>query len=62
MGVSSYWIVDPTAPCALTVLELDDSGTYQQVAHVVGDQEFVAARPFPVTVVPAGLFDGLRPG
>ena len=61
MGVASYWIVAPTAPCALTVLELDDSGTYQQIAHVVGDEEFVATRPFPATIVPARLLDGLRP-
>ena len=37
------------------------AGRYQQVAHVEGDEPFVATRPFPVTVVPARLLDGLRP-
>jgi Uma2 family endonuclease len=55
MGVASYWVVDPTGPGALTVLELDADGRYQQVAHVEGDAEFAAIRPFPVTVVPARL-------
>ena len=61
IGVASYWILDPTEPGTLTVFELDDQGRYQQVAHVVGDEELVAERPFPVAVVPARLLDGLRP-
>ena len=62
MGFPSYWIVDPTPPGALTVLELDAAGAYRQVAHVEGDAEFVATRPFPVTVLPARLLEGLQPG
>jgi Uma2 family endonuclease len=62
IGAASYWILDPSEPGALTVFELDADGRYQQVAHVEGDEEFVAARPFPVTVVPARLLDGLQPG
>jgi Uma2 family endonuclease len=62
IGVASYWILDPTEPGALTVFELDDQGRYQEVAHVEGDEEFAATRPFPVTIVPARLLDGLRPG
>ena len=62
MGVQSYWMIDPTPPGSLTVLELDAEGRYQQVAHVEGDEDFVATRPFPVTLVPARLLDGLRPG
>ena len=58
---ASYWILDPTEPGALTAFELDDEGRYREVAHVEGDEEFVATRPFPVTVVPARLLDGLRP-
>jgi Uma2 family endonuclease len=61
IGVASYWVLDPTEPGALTAFELDDQGRYQQVAHIEGDEEFVATRPFPVTVVPARLLDGLRP-
>ena len=61
MGVASYWVVDPNPPGALTVFELDADGRYQQAAHVEGDAEFVAVRPFPVTVLPARLLDGLRP-
>ena len=62
IGVASYWILDPAEPGALTAFELDDAGQYVQIAHVVGDEEFRAVRPFPVTVVPARLLDGLRPG
>lgn len=60
MGVPVYWLLDPTEPGSLTVFELTGSG-YEQVAHVVGDGEYVARRPFPVTVVPARLLDGTRP-
>ena len=59
MGVASYWVVDPTGSGALTVFELDDRGRYRQVAHVEGDEEFHATRPFPVTIVPARLLDKL---
>jgi Uma2 family endonuclease len=60
MGVASYWGVDPNGSGALTVFELDDAGTYREVAHVEGDVEFAATRPFPVTIVPARLLDSLR--
>jgi Uma2 family endonuclease len=50
-GVPSYWLFDPDVP-ALTVLELED-GRYVERAHVVGTEAYQAARPFPVTVVPA---------
>jgi Uma2 family endonuclease len=59
-GVDAYWILDPKEPGALTAFELD-GGIYSQVAHVEAEAEFVATRPFPVTVVPARLLDGLRP-
>ena len=59
MGVPSYWIIDPTGSGALTASELDDRGQYRQVAHVEGDESFVAARPFPVTVVSGRLLDKL---
>jgi Uma2 family endonuclease len=62
IGVASYWILDPNEPGSLIVFELDDEGRYQQVAHVEGDDEFVATSPFPVTIVPARLLDGLQPG
>ena len=62
IGVASYWVLDPTEPGSLTAFELDAEGRYQQLARVEGDEEFVATRPFPVTVVPARLLDGLRPG
>jgi Uma2 family endonuclease len=60
IGVQAYWILDPTEPGALTAFELD-AGAYRQIAHVEGDAEFTANRPFSVTVVPARLLDGLRP-
>jgi Uma2 family endonuclease len=62
IGVASYWLLNPGIPGgALTAFELDEAGTYREVAHVEGDAEFAAVRPFPVTVVPARLLDGLRP-
>ena len=38
----------------LTVFELR-SGSYEQTAHVAGDQEYRAVIPFPATVVPSQL-------
>jgi Uma2 family endonuclease len=54
-GIRSYWIVDvgPDKP-SLTVLELR-RGKYAETARVTGDEAFHAARPFPVTIVPADL-------
>jgi Uma2 family endonuclease len=56
-GIRSYWIVDlgHDKP-SLTVLELR-RGKYTEAARVVGDEAFSAVRPFPVTIVPAGLLD-----
>jgi len=31
------------------------SGAYDQTAHVIGDQEYRAVVPFPVTIVPSKL-------
>ncbi|MGH3588481.1 MAG: Uma2 family endonuclease [Pseudonocardia sp.] len=61
IGVTSYWVLDPAEPGALTAFELDGAGAYREVGHVVGDEEFRAQRPFAVTVVPARLLAGLRP-
>lgn len=61
IGATSYWLLDPAEPGALTAYELDGAGGYRQVGHAVGDEEFHAQRPFPVTVAPARLLDGLRP-
>lgn len=49
-GIPAYWIVEPDLDHpSLTVFELR-SGTYEQAAHVTGDQEYRTAIPFPVTV------------
>lgn len=61
MGAASYWVVDPDEPGRLTVFELGPSGRYREVATVCGDEKFTAERPFPITVIPARLLDGLRP-
>ena len=58
-GVPAYWLVDPDEP-AVTILELDDHGRYQEVAHAVGAEEARGRVPFPVTVVPDALLDDLR--
>ena len=54
-------MVDPEDAGALTAFELDEAGRYVQVVHVEATEEFAATRPFPVTVTPARLLDGLRP-
>lgn len=54
-GCPSYWVVDPEEP-SLTAWSLQDDG-YVEVAHVVGDEEFLAATPFDVAVSPARLLD-----
>lgn len=61
MGTPSYWVVDPEPPGGLTAFELDARGRYQEVVRVCGEEKFTAERPFPVTVIPARLLDGLRP-
>jgi Uma2 family endonuclease len=54
-GVESYWIVVPDrARPAVLAFELR-GGTHEQIAHVAGDDEFRAERPFAVRVVPAQL-------
>ena len=53
-GTPSYWAVDPVEP-SLTAWELDESGSYRQVAHVVGGEVFRASKPFPVDIVPVDL-------
>ncbi len=54
-GIPSCWIVDPDPDKPeLTVFERR-GGRYQQVAHAAGDEEFSAARPFPVTITPSAL-------
>ncbi|MCA1673996.1 MAG: Uma2 family endonuclease [Actinobacteria bacterium] len=61
MGVASYWVLDPEPPGALTVFELDPADRYREVATVRGDEKFTAERPFPITIIPARLLDGLHP-
>jgi Uma2 family endonuclease len=54
-GIPAYWIVEPNRDRPeLTVFELR-SGAYEQAAHVVGDEEYRAVAPFPVTIVPSKL-------
>jgi len=54
-GIPAYWIVEPDRERPeLTVFELH-SGTYEQAAHATGDEEYRAAVPFPVTIVPSRL-------
>jgi Uma2 family endonuclease len=54
-GIPAYWIVEPSLDRPeLTVFELR-SGVYDQTAHVTGNEEYRAAIPFPVTIVPSKL-------
>lgn len=59
-GVASYWLVDPDPGTpSLHALDLVD-GRYVEVGCPSGEQAWQAQRPFPVTVVPAGLVAGLH--
>jgi Uma2 family endonuclease len=54
-GIPTYWIIEPDKDHpGLTVFELR-SGSYEQTAHVIGDEEYRAMVPFPVTIVPSKL-------
>jgi putative restriction endonuclease len=56
-GTPSYWVVGPAvdpAQAELIAWELTEGG-YDEVAKVSGDEEFSAAAPYPVRVVPAAL-------
>ena len=54
-GIPLYWIVEPDRDRPeLTVFELR-SGVYEQAAHVVGDEEYRTAVPFPMSIVPTEL-------
>jgi hypothetical protein len=61
MGTTSYWVLDPELSGRLTVFELDQRGRYTEVASVCGDEKFSTDQPFPITIVPARLLDGLQP-
>ncbi len=52
-GCPSYWVIDPDVP-SLRAWELRDGG-YVEVAHVVGQQAWTCASPFPVQVRPSDL-------
>ena len=54
-GCPAYWAVDPDGP-SLTAWELR-SGSYVEVAHVIGDEEYDATAPYEVTVSPARLLE-----
>ena len=61
LGTPSYWLVDPNPDKpSLTVFELF-GGEYTEAGHVLDDQPWDAAGPFPVQVIPADLVRGLRP-
>ena len=54
-SVPAYWIVEPDRDRPeLTVFELR-SGAYEQITHVIGDEQYRAMVPFPVTIVPSEL-------
>jgi Uma2 family endonuclease len=54
-GCPSYWVIDPDEP-SLVAWELRDAA-YVEVAHVVGEETFRAARPYGVNVCPAQLVE-----
>jgi Uma2 family endonuclease len=57
-GTPSFWLVEPLARPAEVKLEawqLAESGHYEQVAEVAGDEVYEAVEPYPVAVRPADL-------
>lgn len=54
-GVPSYWVLDPEVP-SLTAWQLRE-GRYEVAALVAGDEEWTAAAPYDITLVPARLLD-----
>lgn len=55
LGIASYWLLDVDVP-SLRVLELAGD-SFGDVAFVQGRDAVTVERPFPVTVVPAQLFE-----
>ncbi len=53
-GVEHYWIIDPDEP-SLTAYRLRPDGSYEQVAHPIGDEPYEATEPVIVTVIPSAL-------
>jgi len=54
-GVEAYWIVVPDRDKPEVLGFELRGGRYEQIADVVGDEEFRAERPFPVRLVPSQL-------
>jgi Uma2 family endonuclease len=54
-GIPAYWIVEPERDKPeLTAFQLCD-GRYERVAHLAGDEAYMAELPFPVTATPSAL-------
>jgi Uma2 family endonuclease len=53
-GVTHYWIIDPEEP-SLVAYVLVESGTYEEIARVVGAETYEAIAPFAVDITPADL-------
>lgn len=54
MGARHFWLIDPGTP-QLHAYALDETGRYQLVARVAGEEVFRAEQPFPVEIRPADL-------
>lgn len=59
-GIQHYWVVDPDEP-SVTGWTLQD-GTYREERRAVGDEQVELTGPWPVTLSPAALLRGVRPG
>ncbi len=53
-GCRSYWVLDPLEP-RLVAWDLDETGTYAEVADVATDDTWTSHLPYPVTVTPGSL-------
>ncbi len=62
IGVASYWLLDPAAPGAIEIHELEAGGTYRLVGAASGDDVVTVGSPFPFSVCPARLLEDRRSG
>lgn len=58
-GVPTYWLLDPEEPVTLTVLQLDDAGTYQTTATATSDTAHTD-HGLGITLTPSALLNPRR--
>lgn len=57
-GVQAYWVIDPDVP-SVRAFELVE-GAYVEAGSAQGDEELTLDLPFPVSLTPSQLLDGIQ--